>query len=156
MKNKLCKKNLKQLVLPLLFLILGSEVFATEIWSLTKRNRGLFGYDEVTWVNIPDLGMSGNCQNPGWAGCNYLVVNDPNPDPVSDGVISEFRRNAEIKIANGSRFGSETKLVQVSGENFIRKYVVTWSATNVLHRPTETTGDGQESTISIDLTHVTI
>jgi len=136
------------------FLVISfCEVSGAEIFMITKKNRGIFGYSSVDYQEFPGLGGALTCTDPGWSGCRAgMVVNDPDFD--QEEVVFKLVDDAEIEILNGSRSGQLIKLIQIAGETQTRRYVVSWTATNATRRPTETVGNGQEYTISVDVTFV--
>ena len=136
-------------------LLIGSTLEAKPIFQLTQTNKGLFGYKTVDWTTGYDQeghdGWVGNCQEPGLSKCKPP---SSMPDPFNETNVMSLVDHALLAIDNGSRSGSKQKSIQVAGENFLRVYTVTWTATDKTTRPSEDVGDGQNISILVDLTEV--
>ena len=151
------KERILKLVLALVIgvFMTSSIVSAKPIFELTKKNRGLFGYRVVDFTTVLNSdghsGWSGDCHDPGFSSCR---APGSMPDPVNETNVMDLVNDALLNIANGSRSGSKQISIQVAGESFLRVYTVTWTATDMSARPTETSGDGQEIDILVDLTEL--
>jgi len=137
------------------FFMISSTASTKPIFELFQRDKGLFGYKVVDFTTVYDQnvddGWTGKCHDPGLSRCRAPGAM---PDPVNESNVLNLVDQALLKIANGSRSGSKQVSVQVAGESFLRVYTVTWSATDKTARPTETSGDGQEIDILVDLTKI--
>lgn len=141
------------LVLGCLFFIGMQDVAAKQIWSMTQTNKGLFGYKNVDWYQGSlggNLGWVGNCSEPGLSRCKPPGSASPKLDASDVSSVDNLVKIAELRIANGSRLGNETRTVQVEGESFSRVYRITWTATDIVREPGESVGDGQTISMAVD------
>ncbi len=157
MKFKFLKLNI---IVCAVMILTSIAAEAYPVLSLHTEGKGLFGYNNTQWdrgENESGMGgWIGSCTDPGFSRCRPPRSSSANGDNVTEVTAEQLLDIAQVKIANGSRSGSDVMLVQVAGETQTRRYEVTWSSTPVLNKPTETVGDGQVTDIVVDLTFVTI
>ncbi len=161
-------KTIKISLILFLFALFVSKIShsaTVPIYSLTTDNKGLFGYSYTHWVKPIINGEEqwiGECHSPGWTRCRRPRLSNTGAPPPGfldlndEAAIDELERFASIEIANGNHSGSHQVLVHVQGETQTRAYTVIWTATPVLEKPDEHTGDGQTIQINIERDFVTI
>ncbi len=113
-----------------LILLACNSAMAYNIIAVTKSDKGLFGYRDVSWQlgatgpNGNIQGWVGNCSNPGLSSCRPPSIMHDNNDYQTSLTLLDY---AENQIDKGIFNGSYEMNVQVEGENEMRTYTVTWS-----------------------------
>jgi hypothetical protein len=124
---------MKNLLVLMTILCVNLNASAYGIISVTKSDKGLFGYKDVEWhqgqSNLNGQhGWIGNCQHPGLTACRPPSMN---LEDVNDEITAlELLKYAENEIDQKNFNGSYEIRVKVDGEETIRVYSVTWQCNN--------------------------
>ena len=123
-------KNLSIFILALGF-SLNAQAYG--IISVTKTDKGLFGYKEVSWnqgqnANSGQMGWVGLCQHPGLISCRppSMMI----PDSNDEAAVKELLQYAEDEIDHKNFNGNHQVRIKVDGEDTLRIYTVTWQCDN--------------------------
>lgn len=125
---------MKTLMLTALCAVMYATSFAAKpIFSVTRSNKGWFGYRYVNWqlqtnTNTGEQGWVGTCQDPGRDDCrvgNAQVTS--NNDPTEINAVNHLLKIADGAIDKKDFSGNETYRVKVEGESFVRLYRVIWN-----------------------------
>lgn len=136
---------MKKLILLVLMGFLAVSSYGIPIIEVTKQCGGVFGYNYVHWErqvieNHEDghssYGWVGDCNGRGFKGCRppmalsllNSLVTDTEADQYDQTVAEDIMEDIESNMSSSNLNGTTTQTFQVSGQNFVRVYTVTWSA----------------------------